>query len=100
MRRVAHKAETAPGFLPPLERGGERLHHGDRTETAAAIDFEGRRRFAHQARPRFQIDVAALDHGEIRGKPRYAMAVDAAQVGPYQSIGHRRCIGRAGAGGL
>ena len=74
----AHQAETDAHRLRPLGGNLGRLHHRGRTEAVTAIENEGCGAVLQQPRLRFDVDVAALDHFEIRRQARNAVAVDPA----------------------
>jgi hypothetical protein len=52
-----------------------------------------------ETRLRFWIDLTALDQHEIPRQPRHAVAVDAAKIGPDQSLRHGGRVTVAGAMG-
>jgi hypothetical protein len=52
------------------------------------VDHENRGAIHDQLRLRLHVDFAAVDIFQIPRQPRYAVAIDAAQIGPDQAVGN------------
>ena len=61
---------------------------GDRAEAVGAFDDEGRGAIVNELGLRLGVDLAALDDVQVIRQARDAVTVDAAQIGPHQSVGH------------
>ncbi len=99
MGGLANEAETDAGRLGAFDGDRRRLHRRHRSKTVPAVEHERRGAIVDEARPGLRIDLAALDDFQIARQARYAVTVDAAQVGPDQSLGDDRGVRRVRAMG-
>jgi hypothetical protein len=98
VRGLADEPVADAGLFRPLHGERRGLHRRHRTKTVIPIHDEYRGAILDKARLHLHVDLAALDIFQIARQPRYAVAVDAAQIGPDQAIGNGIGIDIARAG--
>ena len=92
MGGVADEAVAHPGLGGPLGSKRNRLHHRHRAEPSPAVEHESGDAVLRERRLGRDIDLAAFDHPQIKRQPRNTVSIDAAQIGPDQSVGNNGCI--------
>src|SRR5262249_52707774 len=73
-------ARSAPRAIACIIATGPKHEHKSGRATLRKLRLRG------------DIDLTAIDHAQIEGEAGNAVSVDAAQIGPDQSVGHDRGV--------